>query len=97
MRVASSDSFMEPSHQGPLELWHLVQQPPALHALGPHLGLGCDVPLRKQVLELTEAHGPVPVLGLGPVIPLLLVALLYAHPLNGLGLSGNNSPEKKGK
>ena len=51
----------------------------------------------EQVLELAEAHGPIPVLGLGPVIPLLLVALFYAHPLNGLGLSGNNGPEKKGK
>ena len=39
-----------PGHQGPLELGHLVQRPPALHTLGPHLGLGRDVPLSEQLL-----------------------------------------------
>ena len=37
------------SRQGPLELGHLLQQPPALHTLGPHLCLGRDRALLIQI------------------------------------------------
>ena len=36
-------------HEGPLELGHLLQQPPALHALGPHLRLRGHGALHVQI------------------------------------------------
>ena len=46
----------------------------------------------RQIFELTETHGAIPVLGLLSVIPLPLVALLNIKPLDGLGLGGDDSP-----
>ena len=58
---------------------YLVQQSPALHALGPHLGLGCDVTILVQILQFIEAHWTIPVLGLGTIVPLLLMTLLNTN------------------